>query len=780
MIERFKIRGMRDADCAKIIEKTVKAVSAVTEVKASFRSGILEVSADGPVPVEEVATRIAAAGYRIAPAANALGAGDSALDLEDPQTNLQWLVAGAIGTAIVVWLQHEPAPAFRIATLAVTTLVIVTAGLVFFRGALMAERNRTASMDTLVALGITSAYLFSIITTFPDRFLAGPRWFDTVAGVILFVRFGKFLEARMRRRARAALTSPLDFLSGKATIVRDGQEIEVQVSDLAAGDIVSVRPGERIPADGIVISGTSAIEEPIVSGEAPSVEKEKVTRVMGGALNVSAPLTIRTIAVGGEMALVNIVRSIEEAQDHKPPIQINADARAARMAAIAISAAFVAFAAWLWLSGGIPISITAMIAVLVIAAPGAIGQAAPVTLMAASAVGMREGILFKRSSGFESLNGVRAMVLDKSGTLTVGRPELETVVTMEGSTNEALAIAATAAVESTHPLSQAVMAVARERRVTPQNRAEDIREAAGMGIVAQFGGRRALLGNDQLMTRFGVPIEPHARDEWLQIAESGATPVFVALDRKIVAAFGFRDRIRPEARGAVAALRGMGMRVVMVSGDDTATAEFVARKLGIDEVHAHLMPAGKIRVIKHFQTEVGHTCMVGDGIQDAPALAAADLGIAIGTGIREIGVDADVALVRNDLYDVVRAAVLARSAMAKVRQNFSWINFYHAIAIPVAAGMLYPLVTIVPNPAAAALVMSLAGFAIVCNSLLFNVSGRMKLHAIEPELDIEPTLEDEPPDARVELHKDGPPIESAVLASEPEAEPEPLAAAKSK
>ena len=734
-VERFRIRGMHCANCADTIEKAVAPIPGVIDAHVNFAAETLTARVTDELAAGTIEAKVAAAGYSAVAETGIVGAGESALDRLDARRNLEWVIASAIGAAVVMYLQDGESLAARIATLVVASALMFTAGLTFYRGAWMAARNRTANMDTLVALGISAAYLYSILTTFPEVFFAGPRFFDTAIELILFIRFGKLLEARARGRAMAALRSLLTLVPDVATMVRDGKEFVVPVSELAVGDIVLVRPASRIPVDGVIVTGASAIDESMLTGESMPLDKAAGAEVSGGTLNTAAAITVRATHVGSETVLAQIVRMVADAQGDKAPIQRVADAVAARFVPAVIAIAILTFVAWMWLGPSLVMALTAMTAVLVIACPCAMGLATPTALMVGSGLGLRAGILFKRASALELITRIRVMLFDKTGTLTAGLPELESIVALDGDQNSALSFAAVAAAGSIHPLSRAVTAGAQARNLAPQSTPENSLEKPGMGVTAEHQGKQIALGNDRLMTEVGASIDSRARDEAARIAASAATPLFVAIDRKIAAVLAFRDPVKPEARGAIAALHRMGIRAVMISGDNTEVAKTVAARLGIDEFHAQLMPADKIALVKRYQEAGQFTAMIGDGINDAPALAAADIGIAIGSGTDAAKETGDVVLTRDDLYDIVRALVLGRLTLNKVKQNLFWAFFYNVLGIPIAAGVLYPSFGIMLNPALAGLAMALSSVSVVSNALLLNLTGPRKLAAVDAEVE---------------------------------------------
>ncbi|MGH7924496.1 MAG: heavy metal translocating P-type ATPase, partial [Candidatus Binatus sp.] len=440
-IERFRIRGMHCASCANTIETAVAPIPGVIEAHVNFAAETLTARVSETLAPGEIEAKVAAAGYTATLESGRVGAGESALDRQDARRNLQWVIAAAIGAAVVMYLQDGEGVGARIATLVVATVLMFTAGLTFYRGAWMAARNRTANMDTLVALGISAAYFYSIVTTFPDQFFAGPRFFDTAIELILFIRFGKFLEARARGRAMAALRSLLTLVPDVATVLRDGNEVVAPVSALTVGDLVLVRPASRIPVDGVIVTGASAIDESMLTGESMPVDKSAGSDVSGGTFNNAAAITVRATRVGSETALAQIVRMVADAQGDKAPIQRVADAVAARFVPTVIAIAALTFIAWMWFGPSLVMALTAMTAVLVIACPCAMGLATPTALMVGSGLGLRAGILFKRASALELITRIRVMLLDKTGTLTAGRPELESVVALDGDENAVLSLA---------------------------------------------------------------------------------------------------------------------------------------------------------------------------------------------------------------------------------------------------------------------------------------------------------------------------------------------------
>ncbi len=710
---------MHCANCALTIEGAVRGIAGVREANVNFAAETLTVRADQSVAKSTIEASVAKAGYQLIEDEHGVLAGESALDKAEARHNLMWVIACAIVAALVMYLDMLGNRAADLIAFGITTVLMFTAGLTFYRGAWIALRNRTANMDTLVALGISAAYAYSVLTTFPAWFFAGPHFFDTAAELILFIRFGKYLEARARGRAMAALRSLLNLVPDTAIVVRDGKEISISANEVRVDDVVIVRPGTRIPVDGVVVSGASAVDESMLTGESMPVEKGQGAAVAGGTLNTSGALTIRATRVGADTALAQIVKMVEEAQADRAPIQRVADYVAARFVPTVIVVAAVTFIVWMWLGPGMAMALTSAVAVLVIACPCAMGLATPTALMVGSAVGLRSGILFKRASALEIVTRVRTIFFDKTGTLTEGHPQLDTLKILIGDEFTVLSAAATVASRSTHPLSTAVVAYAESHGIRPRA-AEAIEEHAAMGMTANLDGKEIALGNSRLMQSRGIAVDDAARSSAQGIAASAATPLYLAIDGKVAAILGFRDRIRTEARGALREIRALGIRTIMLSGDAEAVARKVANDLGLDEFHAELSPADKIELVRKSRAQEIFTAMVGDGINDAPALAAADIGIAIGSGTDAAKETGDIILTRDDLYDIVRALVLGRLTLNKVKQNLFWAFFYNVAGIPIAAGVLYPWFGITLNPALAGLAMALSSVSVVSNALLLS------------------------------------------------------------
>ena len=717
--DHFKIRGMHCANCALTIEGAVRGMEGVRDANVNFAAETLTVHSTDSVEKEAIEERVANSGYSLIEDDQNIRAGESALDKADARNNLLWVIASAIAAALVMYLEMNGDRSSELAAFALTTILMFTAGLTFYRGAWIALRNRTANMDTLVALAISAAYGYSVLTTFPRLFFAGPRFFDTTAELILFIRFGKYLEARARGRAMAALRSLLNLVPDRALVIKAGREVTMPASEVRPGDIIVVRPGTRIPADGEIIEGTSAVDESMLTGESMPVEKTIGAAVSGGTLNTMGAIKVRATRVGADAAVAQIVKMVEEAQADRAPIQRVADYVAARFVPVVIVIAAATFLAWLWFGPSLPMALTRAVAVLVIACPCAMGLATPTALMVGSGVGLRSEILVKRASALETITRVTTMFFDKTGTLTEGRPVLDVIRILHGDERSAIEAAASAASLSMHPISQAVVAYARAQGINLAH-VDSMQEHAAMGVTAMLGKKEVALGNPRLLESRGVKVDDEARAASAEVAASAATPLHLAIDGDVVAVLGFRDRIRTGAPGALLAIRNMSIRTVMLTGDSEQVAHSVAESVGVQEFHAELTPAGKIELVKATRARGEFTAMVGDGINDAPALAAAGIGIAIGSGTDAAKETGDVILTRDDLYDLVRATELGRLTLRKVKQNLFWAFFYNVAGIPIAAGALYPFFGITLNPAFAGLAMALSSVSVVTNALLLT------------------------------------------------------------
>jgi len=582
----------------------------------------------------------------------------------------------------------------------------------FFVAAWRALKNGVLNMAVLVVLSVGTGYLFSVGSTL---FFPGVQFFEAVAVLLVFILLGHWLEMRARAGASDAIRSLMDLAPPKATVLRDGQEREVPTAEVLKDDIVVIRPGNKIPVDGEVLEGESLVDESMLTGESMPVEKKPGDKVIGATINKSGSFRYRATKVGSDTALAQIVKLVQEAQNSKAPAQLLADKASQWLVVIAIVIGLLTFAVWFWWIGqSLLLAVTLTITVFVIACPDALGLATPMAVMVGTGLGARNGILFKNASALEDATRLDIVVFDKTGTLTMGEPQVVEVVVVAGSTEEAvLALAGTVEQGSDHPLAQAIQSKAEGLQLDPLTGFTNIE---GKGARAEIGSKTVLLGNRRLMDEEKVDMAS-LKDEAARLQSAGQTVVHVAQDGKLVGLIAIADAPRPTATAMVKKMRERGVEVAMLTGDNQATAERIARELGIEMVIADVLPGQKADKIKELQAQGKKVGMVGDGVNDAPALTQAEVGFAIGAGTDVAIESADVVLMKSDPYDVLGAIELSRATLRKMHQNLFWAVGYNVIAFPAAAGVFYPLVI---SPEVAALAMSGSSALVAVNALLLK------------------------------------------------------------
>ncbi|MDT3706196.1 MAG: heavy metal translocating P-type ATPase [Thiobacillus sp.] len=591
----------------------------------------------------------------------------------------------------------------------------------FVVAAWRALRTGTLSMAVLVVLSVGTGYLFSVGTTF--FFKEGGQFFEAVAVLLVFILLGHWLEMRARAGASAAITALMNLAPAKASVVRNGVEVEVPTAEVVAGEIVVIRPGNKIPVDGTVETGESLVDESMLTGESMPVQKGPGATVIGATINKSGSFRYKATKVGADTALAQIVKLVQEAQNSKAPAQLLADKAAQWLVIAAIVIGLATFAVWFWWIGQpLLFAVTLTITVFVIACPDALGLATPMAVMVGTGLGAMNGILFKNASALEDATKLNVIIFDKTGTLTIGQPEVVEMVAAEGVTEDVLLTAA-AAVEqgSDHPLAQAILRRAAHLTVAAPAGFESL---DGMGARAETAGGTVFLGNRLLMDTQKLALGP-LEAEATRLQGDGRTVVHVSQAARVIGLIAIADAIRPTSKAAVAKLRERGIEVVMLTGDNAATARRIAADLGIDSVLADVLPGQKADKVKELQATGKKVGMVGDGVNDAPALTQANVGFAIGAGTDVAMESADVVLMKSDPYDIVGAIELSRATLRKMHQNLWWAVGYNAIAFPLAAGVLYPLVL---SPEVAALSMSGSTLVVAINALLLK---RIKLAGIK-------------------------------------------------
>lgn len=652
-----------------------------------------------------------------------------------------WVAAVLSLPVLVIVMSHGRIELFNFPgvnwlQLALATPVVFYSGWQFYRGAWAAFRHRAADMNTLIAVGTGTAYVYSVLATiFPSFFVSAvgqtmnmpgmegtpqiPVYFEAASVIIALVVLGRMLEARAKGQTGAAIKKLVGLQAKTARVIRDGREMEIETEAVVPGDIVLVRPGEKIPVDGVVTEGSSAVDESMLTGESIPVEKKPNDEVFGATINKTGAFSFKATKVGKDTALQQIVKLVQDAQGSKPPIAKLADQISGVFTPVVICIAIATFVVWFVAASPevrFTMALVNFVSVLIIACPCALGLATPTAIMVGTGKGAENGILIKGGDSLETAHKLNTVVLDKTGTITRGEPSLTDVVTADGvAENDFLQTVASAEKSSEHPLAAAIVRGAQNRNLQFE-KVENFNALEGRGIEARVSGRDLLLGNLRLMNERKIQLNG-ANATVEKLAGEGKTPMFAAIDGKFAGVVAVADTIKPESKDAISALQNMGLEVVMMTGDNKRTAEAVAAQVGIKRVLAEVLPEGKSSEIKKLQAEKKLVGMVGDGINDAPALAQADVGIAIGTGT-DVAIEAsDITLIKGDLRGVVTAIRLSKATIRSVKQNLFWAFIYNVAGIPIAAGLLYPFTGWLLSPIIASAAMSLSSVSVVANSL---------------------------------------------------------------
>jgi P-type Cu+ transporter len=713
----FGVRGMHCASCVNTLEQKLLEHPAITTaiVNLAAETGFVRFDPQ-QLGYADIFSIVHATGYTPVELKRAEIAQDN-----DLRSQRNWFIFSLLASLPIMLTMglHSNRAAMQLSLL-LATAVQFSAGLVFYRGAWNSLKNRSANMDVLVVLGTSAAYFYSLAAYFG---LLGPHrdvFFETSAMLIAFIRLGKYLEARARGKASEALKKLLHLQADKAHLVTESGEKEVPASVIRVGDVVLVRAGDIIPVDGEVLEGGGAVNESMVTGESLPVLKKPGDPVSGATVSTNGVMRIRATRIGEATLLAQIIKMVREAQGDKAPIQKFADTVSAWFVPVVMLLAAATFAVWyLVLSSDFLTAFRFAIAVLVIACPCAMGLATPTAIMVGSGIALGRGILVKKGSALEIISRMNVLLLDKTGTLTKGTPEMTDLVPAARSVDPARLLECLAAAEaySTHPLAQTAVAAAREAGIEP-GRAEDFEERGGFGITCRYEGFQLAVGNERLMEEIGTPLAPLAK-KVSELTASGKSLVYVAAGNVLVGVAAFADTLKPGSARAVAELRRMGITTCMITGDHGDVAAIVAKQVGVDMFEAEVMPDRKRNVVKEYQNRGMIVGMVGDGINDAPALAQAQIGIAIGGGTDVAKETGDIVLMRNDLMDAVRAIAIGRATLAKIKQNLFWALFYNILGIPVAAGLLSGY-GIILKPEYAGLAMAFSSVSVVLNSLLLK------------------------------------------------------------
>ena len=730
----ISVGGMTCAACVRRIENVLKKIPGVDDAAVNLASGKAVLSHHGhQLDLSSVENSITDAGYDF------LGLIDD--DREDPIESarrkelheLKVKVIAGIVLSILTFMgsmQHWfpllndiPRQPMLFMLMVLSTPAVFWVGSRFFSGALKAARQKTSDMNTLVAIGSLSAYLYSAFATLrPDFFTeAGVMphvYFDGAAMIVALVLLGRLLEAMARGRTSQAVKKLIQLKPKTAHIIQNDVEKDVPIGNIVPGDILRVRPGENIPTDGVIIKGSSTVDESMLTGESIPVEKEKDSTVFTGTINQSGSFAFRATTIGANTVLSQIIRLVEEAQGSKAPIQRFADKVASVFVPIVITIAVLTFCIWYFLVPA-PLFSRALlnfVSVLIIACPCAMGLATPTAVMVGTGLGAENGILIKGGETLEKAHKLDTVVFDKTGTLTEGKPVVTDIITLSGHTKEQL-LEAAVSIEavSEHPLAEAIMKRGREENITPQD-IEDFEALPGLGASGMVSGMQILIGNSNLMERNALSVSS-VESGAERLISSGKTIVYCAINGELAGIIACADTPKESAYQAIARLKKRHLEIIMITGDNRKTADAIAAEVGIDRIMAEVLPQDKAAEIRRLHNEHRTVAMVGDGINDAPALAAADIGISLGAGT-DIAIEtSDITLIQNDLNLVASAIELSSLTMRVIKQNLFWAFFYNSLGIPIAAGILYPFFGILLNPMFAAAAMAMSSVSVVSNSL---------------------------------------------------------------
>lgn len=733
---RLQLQGMSCAGCASAIERVLAQTSGVTQGSVNFAAELAAVTYDpAVVDVASIQDAIAKSGYQANPVVEMQLPETDDKQPEQARLRRKIWVGGAISAVLVVgslpMMLGVPIPGWPMwlhnpwLQWVLTTPVMVWCGQSFFVGAWKALRYRTSNMNTLVALGTGAAYLYSVVVTlFPSWFTAqGLRpdvYFEPAAVVITLILVGRFLEGRARRQTSDAIRKLMGLRAKTARVVRGSEVIDIPIEAVKLGDVVMVRPGEKIPVDGVVMEGSSAVDESMVTGESVPVEKGVDDEVIGATLNKTGSFTLRASRVGQDTVLAQIVQLVRDAQGSKAPIQKLADQVIAWFVPVVVAIATLTFFLWFVLTGNLTLALVSTVSVLIIACPCALGLATPTSIMVGTGKGAEYGVLIKGADCLEMTQQINTVVLDKTGTLTEGKPTVTQFMTIHGTANrneiKLLRLAAAVEHRSEHPLAEAIVGYAKRQEIGALPLAENFEAIAGKGVQAHVSDRLVQIGTGHWMKSLGI--ETTCLDSRQQAWEADAqTTAWIAVDGEVEGLMAIADTLKPNAAKTVEGLRQAGIEVVMLTGDNRPTAEAIAQSIGIQNILAEVKPGEKAAQIKTLQQNGQRVAMVGDGINDAPALAQADVGIAIGTGTDVAISSSDITLMSGDLQGLLTALQLSRATVKNIRQNLFFAFIYNVIGIPIAAGILYPIIGMLLNPIIAGAAMALSSVSVVTNAL---------------------------------------------------------------
>ncbi|MEW6109971.1 MAG: heavy metal translocating P-type ATPase [Nitrospirota bacterium] len=730
------VRGMTCASCVKTVQDTLGSLDGVVSASVNFATEKATIKyLPAHVGIRDFKKAVKDAGYEIVEAEK----GEDIVEKEQREREAAYrklktrIITGAVFTIPIFILMYWdklglsvffviPRQTNFLLQLIIETPVQFWIGQQFYTGAAAAARHKTTNMNTLIAIGTSSAYIYSVVATFfPSLFeikgYSAEVYFDTAATIIVLILLGRLFEARAKGQTSEAIKKLIGLQAKTARVVRSGMETDIPVEDVEAGDIIIVRPGEKIPVDGAIIDGYSSVDESMVTGESMPVEKRAGDTVIGATINKTGSFRFEAVKVGRDTMLANIINMVQSAQGSKPPIARMADIIASYFVPAVIGIAAITFLLW-YLFGPAPAftyAILNFIAVLIIACPCALGLATPTSIMVGTGKGAENGVLIRSGEALETAHRIDTVVFDKTGTITKGKPEVTDIIADGLSENEVLFYAASSEKGSEHPLGESIIKKAVDNNIGIKD-PDHFQAVPGHGIKATINGREVLLGNEKLMDDEGIETDK-LKSEADRLSELGKTPMFVSVDRKLSGIIAVADTLKDDSFQALKSLHSLGIEVVMITGDNKRTGEAIAAQAGIDRVLAEVLPEDKAAEVKKLQSGGKLVAMVGDGINDAPALAQADIGIAIGTGTDVAMEASDITLIGGDIKGVVTAIALSKATIRNIKQNLFWAFAYNVILIPVAAGALFPFFGILLNPMFAAAAMGMSSVTVVTNAL---------------------------------------------------------------
>ncbi|MBU1178363.1 heavy metal translocating P-type ATPase [Patescibacteria group bacterium] len=721
--DSYKISGMHCTACSLTIEKTLQKEPGIKKANVNFATeeANIEYEAD-QIDDKKIVSLIKKAGYEAINQKDSASGDSKAKEIKKTRNLFIVSLLLSLPVFVLAMILMEKSLAGRVIQMILAGIVQFYIGSRFYKGAYNALRNKTANMDTLVALGTSAAYFYSLATTF---LIAGEVFYETSALLITFIMLGKWLEARAKGKTGEAIKKLLGLQAKTARVARDGEEKDIPITEVIVGDIVIVRPGEKIPVDGKIINGDSSVDESMITGESMPVGKKTGDSVIGATLNKNGSFKFTAEKIGQNTVLAQIIKIVHEAQSSKAPIQKFADKVSSYFVPTVMGIAVITFGYWYFIgSSSFVTALMTFTAVLVIACPCALGLATPTAIIVGTGKGAANGILIKSGEALEIANKIQTVVLDKTGTLTKGEPEVTDIVQITNNkyqnTNKLqiteelriLKLAASVESKSEHPLAEAIMRKAKADKMKLAE-VQDFAAVTGHGVKGTINDKQVLIGTDKLMSKFDINVADDLVTQKNKLESEGKTVMIVAVDSDVAGLIAVADTIKDTSREAIAALREIGIKTIMITGDNQRTAAAIAEQVGIDEVRAQVLPQDKAAAVKSLQGEGEKVAMVGDGINDAPALAQSDLGIAMGAGTDVAIETGEIVLIKDDLRDVARAIKLSQQTMNKIKQNMFWALFYNSVGIPIAAlGLL--------RAEFAGLAMAMSSVSVVLNSLLLK------------------------------------------------------------